>query len=522
MADPEGHRRALAAGAQRGPGRRALPPDRRLHQPRRRHPGDGQGRPAARRRDRAQGPGRRLRVDRIRVDRPRPHDDRAGRQPRAVGRDLRDPRRARRHRHREPRPAHGAAARHPDAGDPGRAPVHRHRARPGARRVPQGQPRAPGPARRRREMVRARRARRLDPRTLRERRTRPLRVRGARQLPRRPLPARPRADRGRVYVDDPPHPVLRERRAEGRLQRADLLHAGRQPAGRPGAGPAEHVAGGGLLLRDHRGWRDRALSRADDGRRRGRDRHGEPRPQALRAVDDDRVCGAEERGVLRARLPAAPPGRGARGLPAAPHRALLRPGEGAGGAVRPGERLGAAELFRPGRVRRPCRAQLPARRLVALRRRGGEGDPRGRRDDRRHRLRQACGEGSGGDGVPRLVHHEPAAETGSAVAQLRADRGRDDPDRVHDLADGRARVLSGVGRRLGRLRRRLPQEVGRGPDGGLRRHRGPGGDHPGRGVRGCRPAVAGAAGGAAARREIRRGRSGTSGSRGCRGGGSSS
>ncbi len=35
----------------------------------------------------------------------------------------------------------------------------------------------------------------------------------ARQLPRRPLPARPRAHRGRVHVDDPPHPVLRERRA---------------------------------------------------------------------------------------------------------------------------------------------------------------------------------------------------------------------------------------------------------------------------------------------------------------------
>ena len=38
------------------------------------------------------------------------------------------------------------------------------------------QPRAPGPARRRREMVRARGARRLDPRPLRERRARPLRV----------------------------------------------------------------------------------------------------------------------------------------------------------------------------------------------------------------------------------------------------------------------------------------------------------------------------------------------------------
>ena len=128
-------------------------------------------------------------------------------------RDLRDPRRACRHRHRQPRPAHRAAARHQDPGDPGRAPVHRHRARPRARRVPQGQPRAPGAARRRREMVRPRGARRLDPRPLRERRPRPLRIRGPRQLPRRPLPARPRADRGRVHVDDPPHPVVGERSA---------------------------------------------------------------------------------------------------------------------------------------------------------------------------------------------------------------------------------------------------------------------------------------------------------------------
>ena len=77
-------------------------------------------------------------------------------------------------------------------------------------------------------------------------------VRRARQLPRRPLPARSRAHRDRVPVDDPPHPLVGERRPQGRLQRPDLLHARRQPAGRPGAGPAQPVAGGGLLLRDHR------------------------------------------------------------------------------------------------------------------------------------------------------------------------------------------------------------------------------------------------------------------------------
>ena len=55
-------------------------------------------------------------------------------------------------------------------------------------------------------------------------------------------------------------------------------------------------------------------------------------------------------------------------------------------------------------------AQLPPRRLVALRRRGGEGDPRERRPDRRHRLRQARREGPRRHRLPRLVHHQPPAE----------------------------------------------------------------------------------------------------------------
>jgi glycine/D-amino acid oxidase-like deaminating enzyme len=91
-------------------------------------------------------------------------------------------------------------------------------------------------------------------------RARAVRIRRARQLPRRPLPARSRADRGRIHVDDPPHSVLGDGGAEGRLQRPDLLHARRQPAGRPRAGPAQHVAGRGLLLRDHRGGRHRATT----------------------------------------------------------------------------------------------------------------------------------------------------------------------------------------------------------------------------------------------------------------------
>ena len=133
-------------------------------------------------------------------------------------------------------------------------------------------------------------------------------------------------------------------------------------------------------------------------------------PKRYGAVDDHRVRRAQERGVLFPRLRAAPPRRGARGLPAAAHRPLLRPGEGARRPVRPGQRLGAPELLRAAGLRRPRRAQLPPRRLVALRRRGGEGDPRERRHDRRHRLHQARRQGPRRHRLPRLVHHQPAAE----------------------------------------------------------------------------------------------------------------
>ena len=147
-------------------------------------------------------------------------------------------------------------------------------------------------------------------------------------------------------------------------------------------------------------------------------------PKRYGAVDDHRVRRAQERGVLFPRLRAAPPRRGARGLPAAAHRPLLRPGEGARRPVRPGQRLGAPELLRAAGLRRPRRAQLPPRRLVALRRRGGEGDPRERRHDRRHRLRQARRQGPRRHRLPRLVHHQPAAEGRPPVADLRADRRR--------------------------------------------------------------------------------------------------
>ncbi len=81
VAGARGHQAPLAAGAHGRPAGRALPPRRRLHQPGRRHPGDGARRPAARRRDRAPRPGRRLRARRRRVAGQGPHHGRARRQP---------------------------------------------------------------------------------------------------------------------------------------------------------------------------------------------------------------------------------------------------------------------------------------------------------------------------------------------------------------------------------------------------------------------------------------------------------
>ena len=78
----------------------------------------------------------------------------------------------------------------------------------------------------------------------------------------------------------------------------------------PAPGTAQPVACGGLLLRHHRGRRNRPLPCAAHGRRRGRNRHGKPGPETVRPVDDHRVRSAKERGVLFARLHPASPGRG--------------------------------------------------------------------------------------------------------------------------------------------------------------------------------------------------------------------
>jgi dimethylglycine dehydrogenase len=170
---PEGDQGPLAAGADRGPDRRAVPPAGRLHQPGRRDAGDGQGRAAAGCDDRAEGAGRRLPLDRVGMDRLLHPDGRKGGNL-VPSDDSSRSRRACRDRHRQPRPAHRAASGHQDPRDPGRAPVYRDRTRPGAGRMAQDQPAAPGPARRRRQVVCARGTRRLDPWPLRKGRPRAL------------------------------------------------------------------------------------------------------------------------------------------------------------------------------------------------------------------------------------------------------------------------------------------------------------------------------------------------------------
>ena len=67
--------------------------------------------------------------------------------------------------------------------------------------------------------------------------------------------------------------------------------------------------------------------------------------------------------------------------------------------------------YAPPGLRRPRRAQLPAGRLVAIRGRGGAGDPRERRPDRRHAPSPSTG--SAGPGATAFLDWfttQPAAE----------------------------------------------------------------------------------------------------------------
>ena len=123
------------------------------------------------------------------------------------------------------------------------------------------------------------------------------------------------------------------------------------------------------------------------------------------------------------------------------------------------------ELLRPARRAaelRPRRPLLPPRRLVGLRARRGRGVARDRRADRRLRLHQAHRARTGGDGVPRLVHLQRAAEGRAHQPHLCADARGHGAHRIHHRAERRERLLPRQRRGLDRLRRRLAAEMRRG------------------------------------------------------------
>ncbi len=82
----------------------------------------------------------------------------------------------------------------------------------------------------------------------------------------------------------------------------------------------------------------------------------------------------------------------------------------------------------------------------------------GRGPDRRHRLHQAHRQGRGRDRVSGLVHLQQAAQGRPDQPDLRADRGRHHPHRIHHRPAGRGRILPRLRRCLDRLRRRLPAQ----------------------------------------------------------------
>ncbi len=107
-------------------------------------------------------------------------------------------------------------------------------------------------------------------------------------------------------------------------------------------------------------------------------------------------------------------------------------------------------LDAPDRLR-PRRALVPPWRLVAIRGRGSQRDPRKRRPDRRLRLHQAHRPRPRRHRLPRLVHHQQAAESRPHQPDLRPDRNRHHAHRIHHPAQGRARLLPRLRRRPDRL-----------------------------------------------------------------------
>ena len=442
------------AGAGGVPGPRVPHPHSRGAGP---HPSAGAHRRPARRHPRA---GRRPR-------RPDPRDQRAGRRRALSGR--RDPAtragagdrmrrvrslggpyrpghdsgraRGQRRRHLVPgdRRDDGAGS----AGGADAAPVSGHRRGAGSRRTHRGgtagaadHPRPRG------ELVRAPGARRVHRRPLRGRGPPVGRGRHSARVRHGAAAARPgprRADRRDGHGAGA---GTRERRNQDRGQRADHVHARREPARRSRLRARQRLAADGLQHGGDGRRRRRPIPRRLDGRRRPADGRAGHRPATFRRLGGPRLPHREGDGVLRTPVRGALPLRGTPGREAAADDADPRDPGRARSGVRMRLRVGTAELVRG----RPCAALRSASRV------------RGRSA---HRGRSRTGAGA----APRT--------TGQSARRSRSGRARRTTTRARAWRASRGRERSPAGRteRPARCAAHLrPSRVAR--DGGRRVPRG--------------------------------------------------
>ncbi len=157
--------------------------------------------------------------------------------------------------------------------------------------------RAPGAARCRRANGTCARSAAAGSSAPTRRRAGAVRIRRARQLPRRPVPARSGADRGRVHVDDPPDSVVGEVGLKDDFN-GPICYT---PDGNPLVGPAPGLSNMWLA----EGFSFGITAAGGTGHYLAQMMvEGEAEidmasldPQPLRALDDHRIRGAEERGM---------------------------------------------------------------------------------------------------------------------------------------------------------------------------------------------------------------------------------